>query len=132
GGARVRPHSLRKYFKTQLTAAGVPYEYVEFMMGHRTSTYLDVKMKGVDHLRAIYARADLSLRPKAGSGKLEVLREIVRSLGLDPDKVLVKEALVEPHRTVVDGLEEALRAAIREAMVRLMVGGGLNGPLGTG
>lgn len=119
-GARyeLRVHSLRKYFKTQLTAAGVPVEYVEFMMGHKTSTYLDVKMKGVEFLRGLYAASGISIRPKTQISKIEMLKEMVRIFGYDPEKVLVREALQEPHRTVIgsEGVEGALRKVIKEAI----------------
>ena len=39
----LRVHSLRKFFKTQMEAAGVNSDYVEYMMGHKISTYHDVK-----------------------------------------------------------------------------------------
>jgi len=60
----LRPHSLRKYFRTQLTAKGVPADIVEYMMGHKLSTYLDIRMKGVEFLRNIYAAAGLNIKPK--------------------------------------------------------------------
>ena len=60
----LRVHSLRKYFRTQLTARGVPTDYVEYMMGHKTDRYNDVKSLGVEFLRNLYKLADLSIRPK--------------------------------------------------------------------
>ena len=41
----LRGHSIRKYFRTQLAALGVPSDYIEYMMGHKISTYHDIKMK---------------------------------------------------------------------------------------
>jgi hypothetical protein len=32
-----------------------------------------------------------------------MLKEIVRALGLNPEEILTKDALVKPHRTVVIG-----------------------------
>ena len=60
----IRVHSLRKYFRTQLTARGVPSDYVEYMMGHKTSRYNDIKSLGIDFLRNLYKLADLSIRPR--------------------------------------------------------------------
>ena len=60
----LRVHSLRKYFRTQLTARGVPSDYVEYMMGHKTDRYNDIKSLGVEFLRNLYKLADLSIRPK--------------------------------------------------------------------
>jgi integrase len=100
---RVRPHSIRKYFKTQMTALGIiNSDYIEYMMGHVTDTYNDVQGLGMEHLRQIYASSGLSIRPKTEVSKLELLRGVVISLGLDPDKILSSEALVKPYRTVVD------------------------------
>ncbi|RLG40229.1 MAG: hypothetical protein DRO05_06875, partial [Thermoproteota archaeon] len=38
----IRIHSLRKFFRTQMAALGVPSDYIEYMMGHKLSTYHDV------------------------------------------------------------------------------------------
>jgi len=97
----LRPHSLRKYFRTQLTAKGVPADIVEYMMGHKLSTYLNIRMKGVEFLRNIYAAAGLSIKPKTYISRIEMLKEIIRAWGMDPEKILVKEALREPHRTAI-------------------------------
>jgi len=102
----VRPHSLRKYFRTQLTALGTPTDYTEYMMGHKISTYNDIQMKGVEFLRKIYTASGLSIRPKTKIGRAEVLKDIMRSFGYDPERILVKDSLVEPHRTVVGGKDE--------------------------
>ena len=111
-------HSLRKYFKTQLAARGVPPEFVEFMMGHKTSTYLDVKSKGVEFLRSLYAASGISIKPQTRLSRIEVLKELVRSLGFNPEEVLVKHLLEKPHRTLVTSEDqlEALREAIRQAV----------------
>ena len=99
----LRTHSLRKYFKTQLTALGVNSEYIEYMMGHTISTYHDIQMKGVDFLRNIYAASGLSIRPKTQVSKIDALKEIIRAWGMDPEKLLTREAIVEPHATIIDG-----------------------------
>jgi site-specific recombinase XerD len=103
GGSRydLRVHSIRKYFRTQLTALGIPSDYIEYMMGHTISTYNDVKMKGVEFLRNIYASAGLSIRPKTRIGKLDMLKEFARLLGLNPEEIFVREALSKPWRTVM-------------------------------
>jgi len=50
-----------------------------------------------------------------------MLKEIVRSLDYDPEKILVKEALQEPHRTVIgeEEVEGALRKVIKESLKSL-------------
>jgi integrase len=116
----LRAHSIRKYFKTQLSAIStIPPDYVEYMMGHKISTYHDIKMKGIEHLRNLYASSGLSIRPRTAVSKIDQLKTIVRSLGLNPDNVLSKDALAMPHRTVVDPeqrkidvLNQALKTAI--------------------
>jgi integrase len=55
---QVRPHSLRKFFRTQLSALGMPTDYVEYMMGHAISTDHNVEMNGIEFLRAEYAKQD--------------------------------------------------------------------------
>src|SRR2546427_10163065 len=39
----LRIHTLRKYFKTQLIAHGVPSDYADYMMGHKSDTYHDIQ-----------------------------------------------------------------------------------------
>ena len=97
----LRPHSIRKFFRTQLAAKGVPADYIEYMMGHKISTYHDIKMKGIEFLRQIYAAAGLSIKPKTHTSRIEMLKEIIRAWGMDPERILVKEALMEPHRTMI-------------------------------
>ena len=47
----VRPHSLRKYFRTQLGAIStIPTDYIDYMMGHKVSIYNDIQMKGIEFL----------------------------------------------------------------------------------
>jgi len=116
-------HSLRKYFCTQFTALGVPAEYVEYMMGHKISRYYDIEMKGIEFLKCVYAASGLSIRPKTRVSRMEMLKEVVRAWGMDPDRVLVKEAVAEPHRTVASEQREeeqvkALAAALKEMLRR--------------
>jgi len=97
---------LRKFFRTQLAALGLNADYIDYMMGHKLDTYADVKMLGVEKLRQTYARSGLSIKPKVEASKLEMLKEFTRSLGLDPEKILVKDALAEPHRIITGPQDE--------------------------
>ena len=101
---KFRPHSLRKYFKTQLTALGVQSEIVEYMMGHKTSTYNDVQSLGVEKLRQIYANAcqkGFGLRPKTAISKEQIIRQMIQALGENPDEWLAKKTETYPHRTII-------------------------------
>lgn len=117
----LRTHSIRKYFRTQLGAIStIPTDYIEYMMGHTISTYHDIKMKGIEHLRNLYASSGLSIRPKTAMSKLDQLKMLVRSLGLNPDDVLSKDALSMPHRTIVDGEQrkiDVLNQALKKAII---------------
>lgn len=99
----VRPHSLRKYFKTQMTKLGtINSDYIEYMMGHVTDTYNDIESVGIEYLRELYRNSGLSIRPKTKLDKIETLKAIAETLGLNPDEVLSREAMVKPHRTIID------------------------------
>jgi len=98
----IRTHSLRKFFRTQMAALGVDRDYIEYMMGHTISTYHDIKMKGIEYLRGIYAASGLSIRPKTRVSKIDALKEIIRAWGLNPEEILTKNALTQPHRTVIN------------------------------
>jgi site-specific recombinase XerD len=104
----LRVHSIRKFFRTQLAALGMPTDYIEYMMGHTISTYHDIQMKGIEYLRGIYTAAALSIRPKTRVSKIDALKEIIRAWGLNPEEILTKEALTRPNTTIItrDQLEE--------------------------
>ena len=114
---QLRPHSLRKFFKTQLSARGVPPEYVEYMMGHRTSTYLAVKSKGVEFLRALYAAADISIYPKPEHAAQRVAVQILESLRKNIEEMM-KKAHIIPHRTIVgnNNLHQSIFDILKEAI----------------
>jgi len=38
--------------------------------------------------------------------QIDTLKGIVRAFGLDPEKILTKEALIEPHRTMIVGKDD--------------------------
>jgi integrase len=117
----LRAHSLRKYFRTQLGAiSSIKNDYIEYMMGHTISTYNDIKMKGVEYLRNLYASSGLSIRPKTRISKIDQLKMFAESLGLNPDEVLSRDAVVMPHRTVVDPEQrkiEVLNQALKTAII---------------
>ena len=115
-------HSLRKYFKTQLTVKGVQTEYVEFMMGHVISTYNDIKSLGVEKLRDIYKKANLRIYQKSQIGKLDQLKTLAEALGLDSEKLIYQGEIVDPHRTVIGENREivTLQDAIRQTLVDLV------------
>jgi site-specific recombinase XerD len=98
GGYDLRVHSLRKFFKTQLMALGVQSDYIDYMMGHTVDTYHDIQSKGIEFLRNLYASAGLSIRPRSHYTKIDMLKEMIRAWGLEPEKILTSEALAEPHR----------------------------------
>jgi integrase len=102
GSYDLRVHSLRKFFKTQLMALGVQSDYIDYMMGHTVDTYHDIQSKGVEFLRSIYAGASLSIRPRSGISKIDMVKEFARGLGLNPEEILVHEALSEPDMKYVD------------------------------
>ena len=98
----LRAHSIRKYFRTQLgSLSTIPTDYIEYIMGHTISTYHDIEMKGIEFLRSEYAKAGLSLKPKTETNKMAIVRELLKSMGLNPEEILSKEAQGMPHRTVI-------------------------------
>jgi site-specific recombinase XerD len=123
-------HSIRKFFRTQMAALGVPEYVIEHMMGHVLSTYEDLQMKGIEFLRNIYAASGMSIRPKTKLSKIETLKEICRSWGLNPEQILTKEAMLQPHRTVIsnsladtDNNEiQTLSAALKDMMREELLG----------
>jgi integrase len=108
GGYDLRPHSIRKFFKTQMKTLKVGDDYIDYMMGHVIDTYHDVQSKGVEFLRNIYAKASLAIRPQSKLSKLDIMKEFARAQGLDPEKILVEKAFSEPMMAYVDPRQREL------------------------
>jgi hypothetical protein len=79
---------------------------------------------GVEKLRNIYTSAGLSIRSKTKTSKIELIKEYVRALGVNPESVLTREALSEPARIYVTSQDmedhqlKVLSKALREALKR--------------
>ncbi len=120
----LRAHSIRKFFCTQMMSLGVQSDYVNYMMGHTLSTYHDIRMKGIEHLRGIYAASGLSIRPKTKVSKIDALKEIIRAWGLNPEEILTRDALNRPNTTVIGQNElenqqlSQLTSALRQQMLK--------------
>lgn len=104
-GYDLRAHSLRKFFKTRLMALGVQSDYTDYRLGHTVSTYHDIRSRGVEFLRNVYASSGLSIKPRTSISKLEMLKATVRAWGFDPDKPLTEEAQAAPHRIYANARE---------------------------
>jgi integrase len=99
GGYDLRVHSIRKFFKTQLQSLGVGDPFIDYWMGHKTSVYSDMEMKGVDFHRELYSKAGLSIRPREAGSKLDLLKQMVGSLGASQDEIReALQSLAKPHR----------------------------------
>jgi site-specific recombinase XerD len=120
----LRAHSIRKFFRTQMASLGVDRDYIEYMMGHTISTYHDIKMKGIEFLRGVYMSSGMGIRPKTRVSKIDALKELIRAWGLNPEEILTRDALHQPHRTVIDRnqMEEnqltQLANALRQEMLK--------------
>jgi len=93
GGYDLRVHSIRKFFQTQLQspACSVADCYIDFWMGHKTSVYSDMMMKGVEFHRDLYSGAKLRIKPETTGSKVDLLKQMVESIGASQDEV--REAL---------------------------------------
>ena len=107
-----------------MAALGVDRDYIEYMMGHTISTYHDIKMKGMDFLKGIYTASGLSIKPKTRVSKIDALKEIIRAWGLNPEEILTRDALTQPHRTVIDNSQveqyhiDQLTMALKQQMIK--------------
>lgn len=123
----LRVHSIRKYFKTQLMALGVQSDYVDYMMGHTVDTYHDIQSLGIEKLRNIYSSAGLSVRSKTKTSKIDLIKEYIRALGVNPEAVLTREAMTHPARTEINPqdqedyqlkvLSQALKETLRHELL---------------
>lgn len=121
---KLRTHSIRKFFKTQLLSLGIQPDYVDYMMGHKIDVYHDIQSKGVEFLRKQYATSGLSIKPKTKTNKIDLIKEMIRSLDLDPENLLSREALIQPARTYIDNKDQEdnqlimLRKTLRELILK--------------
>ncbi len=95
----VRTHSLRKYFRTQMSASKLDSEIIKYFMGKTIDTYEDVQSLGIETLRNLYTSADLAIRPKTQVNRIEQLKEIIRAWGENPEELLNKNALLRGNIT---------------------------------
>ncbi|HSV49777.1 MAG TPA: hypothetical protein VLH35_05630, partial [Candidatus Acidoferrales bacterium] len=95
----VRTHSLRKFFRSQLSTAKIDSEIIEYMMGHTINTYEDVQSLGIETLRNLYQTAGLAIRPKTQANRIDQLKEIIRAWGGNPEEILSKDALIRGNTT---------------------------------
>ena len=106
-----------------MASLNVDRDYIEYMMGHTITTYHDIKMKGIEYLRGIYMASGLSIRKKTRLNKLDALKEIIRAWGLNPEEILTRDAIKEPHRTIIDHSEienhqlNQLTSALKQQMI---------------
>ena len=96
----VRTHSLRKFFRTQLSSTKIDDEIIKYMMGKTIDTYEDVQSLGIETLRNLYAAAGLAIRPKTKVNRIEQLKEIIRAWGENPEEILSKDILFCSNQTV--------------------------------
>ena len=95
----VRTHSLRKFFRTQMSAVKLDSEIINYMMGHTVDTYEDVQSLGVETLRNMYQSAGLAIRPKTQANRIDQLKEIIRAWGENPEELLTRDALLRGNIT---------------------------------
>jgi hypothetical protein len=92
----LRTHSLRRFFRTQMASLEVDPDCIDFMMGRAVKDrYHDVSMKGVEYLRGVYMTSGIRIRPRIKMNKIDALKEILQTWGLDPQKILSHEALTQ-------------------------------------
>ncbi len=97
----MRVHTFRKFFKTNLVAAGVPESHADYFLGHVSDTYNQCHDLGVEKLRESYSKGQLSIRPQSQQNLTKTLISLIQAAGKDPTRYLTGAALSEPHRVAV-------------------------------
>ncbi|NLF88853.1 site-specific integrase [Candidatus Bathyarchaeota archaeon] len=95
----VRTHSIRKFFKKLMQLAKVEPDIIEYMMGHTIDTYSDIQNFGTETLRQIYIAAAIMIRVNVKTNKIDQLKLILKSWGLNPEEILTKDALMRGNQT---------------------------------
>ena len=126
-------HSLRKFFKTQMLARGVEDALVDFWMGHVTDAYTRFRDMDVDWMRNKYLSANLRIREAETDERQlkELLKNIVRQYGYDPERFIVPGATVIGEDMILGALknfihgEEGLADKINSTFDFISIIGGL-------
>jgi integrase len=92
-GYELTNRSFRKFFRTQMSVLGVQKDLVEYMMGHTTGTYMDIKMVGVEYLRRVYKISGISLKQKPEYDRFLLLKQTIERLEFNPEEILKPEIL---------------------------------------
>jgi hypothetical protein len=74
-------------------------------MSHTVDTYYDIQSKGIEFLRGIYSRPDLSTRPKLTISKHEIVIETIRHVLTPAELARVEEAYAESDTKCLDPVE---------------------------
>jgi len=75
------------------------------MMGHTVDTYHDIQSIGIDRLRNVYASSGLCIAKKTQTNKVEALKEIIRTWGMNPEVLFTRDALTQGEITAKNGEE---------------------------
>ncbi len=121
----LHPHILRKWFKTQLIAAGVPGPIADRLCGHSRYMAEEYELFTEEQLRQWYLRAMPNLRIVTAASSedelrkqaaLEAMRRIAESFGIDPTRIRIERRRnlgVDPS---IDEEIELIQAEIRKTI----------------
>ena len=59
----------------------------------------DTQSLGIETLRNLYSAAGLAIRQKTKVSRIEQLKEIIRSMGENPEEILSKDVLMRSNQT---------------------------------
>src|SRR5947199_6309198 len=92
-----------------MRSRGVDSDYIDYVIGHVVDTYHDIQSKG---RRVPFAtsnsKAGVSVGRQTRLSMLDVLKEFARAC-IEPEKIPVKEAFVEPQMGYLDPAEQQLQ-----------------------
>lgn len=58
-------------------------------------------MTGKRHLGILIFSTGLSIKPRSQTSKIDMVKEFIRGLGMNPEEILTRQAFSEPHRIYV-------------------------------
>ena len=114
----VKVHSFRRFFKTNLVAAGVAESRADYFLGHVSDTYNQVRDLGVEKLRESYARGQLSIRPQARQNLTKTPISLIQAAGKDPEQISHWRSIkrtAQSHRHIRDRRPEGRKDTLVRA-----------------
>lgn len=107
---KMHPHVLRKYFRTYMTASGVPLDVVESLMGHEGYLTECYRKYNMDQLREMYLQGELAVTVFEGKADLTELNKSMNEKDAQIKELLERQKIMELKMDIMENRLEIEKA----------------------